>query len=111
MAVASVLLSCFSSTAHYSFNRQNIKSTHVSTVYAVCGRDDFCTLNSTATHTELPIAVSQWNQMNYDSNCTVNYVEIIHDCVPRLVDLDLTFASHGTDKLYLEVRNVVAYGL
>ena len=99
-----------SSAAHYSFNRQNTRSTHVSTVYAVCGRDNVCTLNSTATHTELPIAVLQWNEIDSDSNCTVNYVEIIHDCVPRLVDLDLTFASHETDKLYLEVRNAVAYG-
>ena len=47
--------------------------------------------------------------MDSDSNCVVNFVEIIHDCVPRLVDLDLTFASHGTDNLYLEVRNVIAY--
>ena len=44
--------------------------------------------------------------MDSDSNCVVNFVEIIHDCVPRSVDLDLTFASHGTDNLYLEVKNV-----
>ena len=98
--------SLFSSPAHYSFYRQNLRSTYVSTVYAVCGIDNFCTLNSTATFTELPIAVSQWNHIDSDSNCVVNFVEIIHDCVPRLVDLDLTFASHGTDNLYLEVKNV-----
>ena len=82
-------------------------STHVSTVYTVCRNDNLCTLNSPQSPTELPIALSQWKKIDSDSNCVVNFVEIIHDCMPRLVDLDLSFTSHGTDNLYLEVRNVI----
>ena len=97
----------FSCTGHYSFYRQNLRSTPVSTIYADCSSNNLCFLSSTATHTELPIAVSQWNKIDSDSNCVVNFVEIIHDCVPRLVELDLIFASHGTDNLYLKVKNVI----
>jgi len=94
----------FWSTAYYRFYRSGISDNPVSAVYAVCGNNNFCILNSTVTSTELPIATTN-NPLPSSSNCVVNFVEIIHDCMPRRVDLDLSFTSHATDKLYLEVRN------
>ena len=91
--------------AYYSFHRPSLNTaTYVSTVYAVCGDDDLCVLNSTETNTELAVA-AKWNHLlDSDDNCVVNFVEIIHDCMPRRVDLSLSFTSHATHSLYLMVR-------
>ena len=97
------------STAYYSFSRHGVSATNISTVYAVCGNENLCTLNSTATNAELPIAIS-WKSLSSYTNCVVNFVEIIHDCMPRRVDLNLTFTSHVTqNQLYLRVRNITAH--
>ena len=96
-------------TAYYLFHRQSLNiTTHVSTVYAACGNDDLCLLNSTETNAELPIAV-KWKLLGSNDNCVVNLVEIIHDCMPRRVDLSLSFTSHATHNLYLMVRNIIVY--
>ena len=56
----------------------------------------------------LPIEKTKNNiALNADSDCVVNYVEIIHDCIPRQVSLNFSFISHGDDSLYLRVRNMI----
>lgn len=91
----------------YLFHRQGLSTSHVSTVYAVCEEDKYCILNSTATKTELPIAILNNSiLLSPGSNCVVNFVEILHDCKPRRVDLKFSFTSHATHKLYLKVRNM-----
>ena len=80
----------------------------VATVYAVCGNDDLYVLNSSETNAELPVA-AKWNLLDSDDNCVVNFVEIMHDCMPRCVDLSLSFTSQATHNLYLMVRNVVIH--
>ena len=44
--------------------------------------------------------------LDSNSNCVVNFVEILHDCIPRRVDLNLFFKSHSDHKLYLKVYNI-----
>ena len=67
-------------------------------VLSICSLWNGQLLHFAATFTELPTAVFQWNHMDSDSNCVVNLVRIIHDCVPRLVDLDLTLISITWDR-------------
>lgn len=96
-------------TVYYRFDPSGLDvQTYVNTVYADCGADNYCTLNSTATNSELAITKIQHNEpLNSNSNCTVNHVEIIHDCIPRCVDLRLSFTSYSDNKLYLQVRNII----
>ena len=94
-------------TAYYRFQRKEIFNTFVTNVYAFCGNNEFCALKSTATKTELPIEKSYHNiPLNAESDCVVNFVEIIHDCVPRRVDLKFIFKSPTeSDNLYLKVKD------
>ena len=92
-------------TAYYRFQRKEIFNSFVTEVYAVCGKNDFCTLNSTATKAELPIVKTLYNiPLNADSDCKVNFVEIIHDCLPRCVDLKFIFEPRLPDGLCLKVK-------
>ena len=84
-------------------------STDVSTVYAFCSRNnEYCLLISTATSTQLPIEKTSNNiALPADSDCVVNFVEIIHDCLPRCVDIKLRLGSYEAKYLYLQVKNLV----
>ena len=45
-----------------------------------------------------------------EDNCMVNFVEIIHDCVPRIVGLTLMFERNDYDEsdlVYLKVKNLM----
>ena len=92
---------------YYRFDRSNIGiDTSVSTVYGECGRFDIhCGLKSTVTENELRVTKSLGNEpLNYNSHCVVNFVEIIHDCIPRRVPLKLYFKSgFFGQNLYLKV--------
>lgn len=101
----------FCSIAFYRLQPSGLNvSTDVSNVYAVCSRNAYCVLCSTITSTELLIKKTNNNvPLNADSDCVVNFVEIIHDCIPRCVNLKLWFASYGTDNLYLQVKNLIAH--
>ena len=62
-----------------------------------------CIFTSPEDGAELQVS-SPYNPMDSSDNCTVNFVDVIHDCVPRRVDLTLKFTSYaGNDKLYLQV--------
>ena len=78
----------------------------MSAVYAVCGNDHICSFNSSKYNVELAVTKTDNQLLHSDSNCVVNYVEIIRDCIPRCVDLKLNFTSHS-DKVYLQVWNVI----
>ena len=74
-------------------------------MYAVCGGDNICTLNSTVTNTERAVVTKLNNEpLKSYSNCKVNFVEIIHDCIPRRVPLKLFFKSHPDHNVYLKVH-------
>ena len=89
-------------TVQYKLHRIGTNNT-ISTVYPVCGKDMVCSLNSTVTNVELPLYSTTHGPLTADSGCTVNYVEIIHDCMPRHVPLELNFTSNN-GRLYLKVR-------
>ena len=101
------------SVVYYKFDRhhlRDLRDASVSAVYADCGsRDSICPIVSAATAiaTKLPITTELDNDLpNSNSNCVVNSVDIIHDCMPRCVDLNFTFSSHS-NKLYLKVWNMI----
>ena len=81
-------------------------------MYADCTNDK-CVLNSTTTKTQLPIEKMTNRMLLYaEDNCVVNFVEIIHDCVPRIVGLTLMFERNDHDEsdlVYLKVKNLNAY--
>ena len=60
---------------------------------------------SVAQKGEVPVVKSDGHiPLNADSGCEVNFVEIIHDCIPRRVDLMFIFEkSNEKDRLYLKV--------
>ena len=95
-------------TAFYRFQRKEIFNAYVTEVHTDCTANGFCTLISTAAKAELPIEKSLYNiPLNTESGCEVNFVEIIHDCIPRCVDLKFVFESHdsySTDYLYLYLQ-------
>lgn len=71
-----------------------------------------CTLNSSLTKFERPFAkVNNLHDepMSSNSNCVVNFVEVLHDCMPRCIDLKITFKSHSDNKLYLQVIQFLVY--
>jgi len=91
------------SIVYYRFDRSSlIRDTSVTAVYAACGLNKHCMLNATVTNTSLPIATLS-NPLHSDINCVVNFVEIIHDCMPRCVDLNLDFIAYPDGKLHLQV--------
>ena len=87
--------------AYYRFGSNS--DTPVRCVYVSCKDIDMCNFTSPETGAELPVS-PPFNYLRSRDSCMVNYVEIIHDCMPRLIDLTLDFISHsGDDKLYLQV--------
>ncbi|XP_065910225.1 uncharacterized protein [Dysidea avara] len=90
----------------YKLHRIGTNNT-ISTVYPVCGKDMVCSLNSTVTNVELPLYSTTHGPLTADSGCTVNYVEIIHDCMPRHVPLELNFTSNN-GRLYLKLHQTVS---
>ena len=97
-------------TAFYRFQQRNV-NTNVSTVYAVCETSDYCDLISPITNTQLPIEKTKTMMpLDAESHCRVDIVEIIHDCLPRSVDVKLRFESKNeSDCVYLQVKNLIAY--
>ena len=72
-------------------------------VYITCHDNDTCIFTSSENGIELQVSMPN-NPLQSSDNCTVNHVEIIHDCKPRLVDLILKFTPHsGDNRLYLQV--------
>ena len=72
-------------------------------VYVTCYDNNTCIFQLSTTNKELPV-VTPNNMLHSNDNCVVNFVEIIHDCIPRLVDLELSFTAHeGDTNLYLQV--------
>ena len=71
-------------------------------VYVECD-GSVCIFKSSATNEELPVDKSE-KHLHPSDKCWVNFVEIIHDCQPRSVNLKLNFTTHsGYNKLYLQV--------
>ena len=100
-----LILSLF--LVYYRFDRSNaLKNidTSVSTMYGLCGENNnHCTLLSAVTNGKLKVTRLLGNEpLNTNSNCTVNFVEIIHNCIPGRVPLTLFFKSYH-HKLYLKV--------
>ena len=87
-------------TVYYRFYEDGSGTNPVKCVYVECDHNT-CIFKSPVTNNELPIATSS-NVLYSDNHCKVNFVEIIHDCIPRRVDLKLQFASYG-NKVYLQV--------
>ena len=88
-------------TGYYRFGLSS--DTLVRCVHASCNDDDVCIFLS-ETNTELQVSMPN-DLLHSRDNCLVNYVEIIHDCMPRSVNLTLKFTSYsGDDKLYLQVN-------
>ena len=72
-------------------------------VYVSCQDNDVCIFTSPEDGRQLQVS-TPYNPLHSTDNCMVNYVEIIHDCMPRSVDLTLKFTSYpGDDNLYLQV--------
>ena len=96
---------CF--IAFYRFQRIETFDVFVTNVYADCrSNSNICTLISVSQKKEVPIVKSNGHiPLNADSGCEVNFVEIIHDCIPRRVDLMFIIEKSNTkDKLYLKVN-------
>ena len=92
-------------TGYYKFGSN--ADTFVRCVYVSCNDNDVCIFMSTSLETpssELQVSMPT-NPLHSSDNCVVNYVEIIHDCMPRRVELTLKFTSYlGNDNLYLQVN-------
>ena len=96
-------------TGYYRFGSNS--DTPVRCVYVSCHHDDndMCIFTSPEDGNELQVSMS-YNPLQSSDNCVVNYVEMIHDCKPRRVDLILNFTSYpGNDNLYLQVSFATAY--
>ncbi|XP_065910449.1 uncharacterized protein [Dysidea avara] len=91
--------------AHYRFSRNAIDDLPVSTVYLTCRENGICSFNLVKNNMEQPLA-TQSNDLTADTNCTINYVEIIHDCEPRRAPLELQIVPQDR-KLYLKVKQSV----
>ena len=86
---------------HYRFGLNS--DTPVRCVYVTCHDNDMCIFTSSENGTELQVSMPT-NPLHSSDNCMVNFVEIIHDCKPRCVNLILKFIPHsGDDMLYLQV--------
>ena len=87
--------------AYYRFGSNS--DTPVRCVHISCLADNMCIFISPETNTELQIPMPT-NTLHSSDKCVVNFVEMIHDCMPRNVSLTLKFTSYpGDDRLYLEV--------
>ena len=97
-------------TVYYRFDRSGLSDTSVSAVCAECGATNYCTLNLTAAkfnYTELAVTKLNNVPLNSNSSCVVNFVEVIHNCKPQLIELDLSFIPRADNKLYLQVCKFV----
>ena len=89
-------------TDYYMFHGDGSNDNPVRCVYVTCNKY-ICIFKSPTTNKELPV-VTPNNILHSDDKCLVNFVEIIHDCIPRFVDLKLSFTTHeGDTNLYLQV--------
>ena len=89
-------------TAYYRFGSNEMTS--VRCVHVSCNDMDVCIFALSEDGTELQVSMNS-NPLQSSDKCMVNFVEIIHDCMPRSVDLTLKFTSYpGDDKLYLQVN-------
>ena len=88
-------------------DRNDIGGTSVSAVYASCGNDHICSFISSRYNVELAVTKVDNQALYSSSNCVVNFVEIIRDCIPRHVDLKLNFTSYSDNKLYLQVLKTI----
>ena len=95
------------SVAFYRFQQRNL-STDVSSVHAVCETGDYCDLMSPTTNAQLPIEKTKdMIPLDAESDCRVNFVEIIHDCLPRSVGVKLRFKrKDDSDRVHLQVKNI-----
>lgn len=90
-------------TGYYRLSGDGLNTNPVRCVYVSCGKNNMCSFKSSTTRIELSIATTN-KTLHSDDNCVVNFVEIIHDCIPRRVDLNLSFTSRTRDtNLYLQV--------
>ena len=88
-------------TAYYRFGSNS--DTPVRCVYVTCNDNNICIFKSLKDGSELQVS-SPVNPLHSSDKCVVNYVDVIHDCMPRRVDLTLKFTSYaGDNKLYLQV--------
>jgi len=101
--VFTVLCAYMVHIVHYRFNEDGSNNNPIRCVYIICDQSNACIFKSTVTHNELPIATTS-NPLPTTSICYVNYVEIIHDCVPRRIQMILNFTSHD-NSVYLQVWN------
>ena len=86
---------------YYRFGSNS--DTPVRCVYVACHDNDMCIFISPEGGTELQVSMPD-NPLYSNDKCVVNFVEMIHDCKPRRVDLTLKFTSYpGDDRLYLQV--------
>ena len=91
---------------YYRFGSNS--DTPVRCVYVSCHDNDMCIFISPEDGNELQVSMP-FNPLQSDDKCVVNFVEIIHDCKPRRVDLILNFTSYpGDDNLYLQVSFTMA---
>ena len=87
--------------AYYRFGSNS--DTPVRCVYISCHDNDICIFTSPEDGDELQIS-SPVNPLQSSDECVVNFVDVIHDCMPRRVDLNLKFTSNpGDNRLYLQV--------
>ena len=88
-------------TGYYRFGSNS--ATAVRCVNVSCHDNDMCIFTSPEDGTKLQVS-TKINPMKSSVKCVVNYVEIIHDCMPRNVSLTLKFIpDEGDDRLYLQV--------
>ena len=86
---------------YYRFGSNS--ETPVRCVYVTCNDNNLCTFMAPKTNTKLPVSAPT-NPLSSSDKCVVNYVEMIHDCMPRRVDVTLKFTSYPADnRLYLQV--------
>ena len=90
----------------YRFYEDGSNTNPVICVHVVCDHNNLCIFKSSTKDTEdreLSIAGSG-NRLRSDSDCSVHYVEILHGCTSRQVDMNLKFTSYvGDNNLYLQV--------
>ena len=90
--------------AHYRLSRLGLDSLLVSTVYLTCRQDGTCGLKLVKDNTERPLA-TKFEELTTDHNCMISYVEIIHDCEPRKVPLELHLVSRD-NRFYFKVKKL-----
>ena len=86
------------------FHGDGSNTNPVRCVNVTCDENHVCIFESSITkNKELPV-VTKDNMLHSDDNCVVNFVDIIHYCAPKRVDLELSFTTRvGDTNLYLQV--------